>query len=128
MALEDADVAARRAQARRFDDAARAAPRLVPAVPPSGSEAGFLRYAVRDLGGERTTETSLGILRPYPRTLSEQEELQPMLLADEPSTPGARELRRSLFVLPTHRFVSEKDTRRISRWLAVDDVARPLRR
>jgi hypothetical protein len=128
IALEDVDVSARRAQARRFDDAASTAPRLAPAAPPPGSEPGFLRYAVRDLDGARTADASLGVLRPYPRTLSEQEELRPMLLADEPSTPGAIELRRSLFVLPTHRFVGENDARRISRWLAGDDVARPLRR
>jgi perosamine synthetase len=117
IALEDTDVAMRRANARRYRDVARNAARLAPVEPLRGSDGGYLRYAVRDAGGARTAADALGIVRPYPRTLAEQEELQAVLLADEPSTPGASELRRSLFVLPTHRLVSESDVRRISRWL-----------
>ena len=40
-----------------------------------------------------------------------------MLVAGEPLTHGANELRRTLFTLPTHRFVTATDRRAITTWL-----------
>ncbi len=86
--------------------------------PIAGGESGYLRFPVRD-AGERAERPDLGILRGYPRTLHEQEELQPCLLPQEPETPGAVELRRSLFTLPTHHMVTRRDTERLIEWLRV---------
>ncbi len=117
IAMEDGDVTARRECARAYDDLTRDAPRLASTVTPPGSDASFLRYAVRDRGGARAPSAALGILRPYPRTLAEQEELRPVLVSDEPPIPGASELRRTLFTLPTHRFVRDSDREAMAAWL-----------
>ena len=115
--MEDTDVAVRRANARAYDDAVRGAARVTPTLSITGGAPGYLRYAVRDLADERGACATLGILRSYPRTLAEQEELQPMLVACEPPTPGASELRQTSFTLPTHRFVNTRDTHAIAAWL-----------
>ena len=86
-------------------------------TPVAGSRPGYLRYAVRDTSGRRTPSTALGIVKPYPRTLLEQVELRPILAPGEPATPGAAELRRTLFTLPTHHFVSGTDVKAIAGWL-----------
>jgi hypothetical protein len=117
IAMEDGDVAARRECARAYDDLTSAAPRLASTATPAASEPSFLRYAVRDLGGARAPNASLGVLRPYPRTLAEQEELRPQIVSGEPPIPGATELRRTLFTLPTHRFVRDSDRDAIAAWL-----------
>lgn len=82
------------------------------------ASSGYLRFPVRDAGG-RSERPELGILRSYPRTLHEQEELRPVLAAGEPPTPGAEALRRTLFTLPTHRWVRRDDLERMIDWLRV---------
>ena len=79
---------------------------------------GMLRFPVRDTGS-RLERPDLGILRGYPRTLHEQPELRHCLEADEPPTPGAAELRRTLFTLPTHGFVTRRDMEAMIEWLRV---------
>jgi hypothetical protein len=116
-ALERADLAKRRANAAALDSIASQASALGMTQLVDGSVPGYLRYAVRDLGGARRADHRLGIMQPYPRTLSEQEELRPVLIRGEPETPGAIELRRTLFTLPTHRFVTRGDLSALARWL-----------
>lgn len=123
IALERADVLVRHRRALDYDAAARVGAQLSPAVVLPGGDSGYLRYAVRDLGGEREVSVALGVLRSYPRTLAEQDELRPLLASGEPTLPGATELRRTLFTLPTHRFVSESDQRAIASWLRAPRVA-----
>lgn len=86
--------------------------------PIRGARVGYLRFPVLDTGS-RAQRPDLGILRGYPRTLHEQEELAPCLHAAEPPTPGAVELRRSLFTLPTHSMLAREDIERLGEWLRV---------
>jgi hypothetical protein len=81
-----------------------------------GAAPGYLRYAVRDVDGGRVADPVLGILSSYPRTLAEQPELRPILLDASRPIPGATELRRTLFTLPTHRFVHAGDLVRMRSW------------
>ncbi|HET7188411.1 MAG TPA: DegT/DnrJ/EryC1/StrS family aminotransferase [Gemmatimonadaceae bacterium] len=116
-AMEAADVETRRRHARVYDEIVRASAELAAVTPVARGVAGCLRYPVRDLGASRAPDAALGIVRPYPRTLAEQDELQPVLMSGEPSMSGATELRRTLVTLPTHRFVSDVDHHAIRRWL-----------
>jgi hypothetical protein len=115
--LEPADIALRRDHARALDAIVNEADAISAVVPIAGSRPGYLRYAVRDLGGARVAAPRLGILQPYPRTLAEQEELRPVLIEGEPPIPGASEIRRTLYTLPTHRFVSRGDVTSLAKWL-----------
>jgi hypothetical protein len=116
-AMEDADVATRRRHADAYDAIVRASADLAGVTPIARGVAGCLRHPVRDCGASRPANGALGIVRPYPRTLAEQDELQPVLMSGEPEMRGATELRRTLVTLPTHRFVSDMDHRAIRRWL-----------
>ncbi|MGH7620819.1 MAG: DegT/DnrJ/EryC1/StrS family aminotransferase [Gemmatimonadaceae bacterium] len=115
--LEARELQHRRQAALALDAAAARADDVAPIVPIAGASPGYLRYAVRDLGGRRSTSASLGVVQPYPRALREQPELAPVLIDDEPATPGSVELRRTLFTLPTHRFVDRRDVSRLATWL-----------
>lgn len=85
--------------------------------PIEGAEPGYLRFAVTDHSGARVPAHRLGIMRGYPQTLNEQPELAPQVLGGEPPTPGAQELRKSLFTLPTHAFVQGADLIALQRWM-----------
>jgi perosamine synthetase len=115
--LEESDLETRRCTARMLDDAAARAPKLARIAPIAASLPGYLRYAVRDVGGTHRIDPKLGVVQPYPRTLAEQPELRSALVSGEPATPGAAELRRSLFTLPTHRFVRSGDLAALARWM-----------
>lgn len=121
-ALEAADLAGRSARAKAYDTVVRQTPSLAtPCVPPDGIS-GYLRYVVRDLARRRAPDVALGIVRPYPRALIEQDELRPVLAGDEPPTPGAIELRQTVFTLPTHRFVNDTDVAWIMEWMRYEDT------
>ena len=83
-----------------------------------GAVSGMLRFPVRDTGS-RIPRAELGILHGYPRTLQEQPELRPSLEPGERDTPGAAELARTLFTLPTHRHVTRRDMEAMIDWLRV---------
>lgn len=127
LAMEDADVATRRRHAHAYDEIVRASPDLAGVTPIARGAAGCLRYPVRDCNAARAANGALGIVRPYPRTLAEQEELQPVLVPGEPPMPGATELRRTLVTLPTHRFVRDVDHEANCRWLQAVDRPAPRR-
>lgn len=116
IALEDADVSLRRANAMALEMRAvrQHDIRIVSAVP--GGAPSYLRYALRDLSGTRSAEPALGVARPYPRTLAEQAELNPVRVSREPATPGASLLRESLFTMPTHRYVTHADVEALAAW------------
>ena len=117
-ALEERDLDVRRFHAAALDALAIEAPHLERTLPIAGAVPGYLRYPVRDPSGRREPRPELGIVKPYPRTLAEQHELRPVLAENEPATPGASELRNSLFTLPTHGFVNESDLARLAAWLS----------
>ena len=115
LARADADLAVRTRNAERLargGERARGV-RVVHAI--DGGRAGYLRYPLR-VDDARGLRAELGIVRGYPDTLAELEELRASLVGDEMLT-GARELRRTLVTLPTHAMVKEKDLRELTDWL-----------
>ena len=112
------DVAIRRRVAAALDMAAAEGEdiRAIDAIPEGVS--GYLRYPVIDRGS-RAERPDMGILRGYKLTLHEQMELRPCLVAGEPPTPGAQELARGLFTLPTHYMVRPSDIKVMMEWLRV---------
>jgi dTDP-4-amino-4,6-dideoxygalactose transaminase len=96
------------------------------AVPPlADAEPGYLRFGVLDLAGRRRAAPRLGVMSGYPRTLNEQPELGAHLVAGEPPTPGAAALRDTLFTLPTHDLLDERDLLALQRWMMSAGVLRP---
>jgi hypothetical protein len=118
LALEKSELLVRRRRAQQLEVAAQRSPSVASPAPIASAEPGYLRFAVRDLSGKRQPDPRLGVLRSYPQTLAEQPELQPLLIAGEPPVPGATDLRRGLYTLPTHRFVSDADLAAMVRWLS----------
>ena len=82
-----------------------------------GAVSGMLRFPITDTGS-RVERPDLGVLRGYPRTLREEPEAQRCLEAG-PDLPGADELRRTLFTLPTHSRVTRRDLEEMIDWLRV---------
>jgi perosamine synthetase len=112
----DRELMLRRATARELALAGETSADLQLVRPIEGASPGYLRFPVLDFARRRAAPR-LGILRGYPRALPEQRELAPCLCAGEPATPGALELRRRLFTLPTHNFVSSSDREKMVAWL-----------
>jgi hypothetical protein len=121
-ALEPADLTTRREHAHALDAAVRTVGDLRAAAAIGGGNPGYLRYAVRDVRRRRAPDSTLGIARPYPVTMAEQVELAPVLVENEPPTPGADVLRDTLFTLPTHRFVDARDIAALSRWISAGKI------
>ena len=117
IALEAMELSTRRTHARQLESVAATISTLGMSIPIADAAPGYLRYAVRDLAGRRAAAPSLGVLQPYPQTLAEQPELRRVLMSGEPPTPGATELRRALFTLPTHQFVDSADLGALAEWL-----------
>lgn len=73
---------------------------------------GWLRIAGRasQAGDQQRLEAlaKLGVVRSHPRTLAEYPEIRAVISADEPLLPGAQELARTRFALPTHGAISER--------------------
>jgi hypothetical protein len=114
--LEPAERERRRANATALM-AVKAPPNVAPVRSIEGSAPGYLRLAVRASDG-RAPAPALGALRGYPRALYEQQELRPCLHADERAQPNGAQLRASLFTLPVHGLVSQRDRERLAEWLA----------
>jgi perosamine synthetase len=115
LARADADLAVRTRNAERLAQAAERARgvRAVHAI--DGGRAGYLRYPLR-VDEARGMRAELGVVRGYPDTLAELEELKDSLIGDE-TLAGARELQRTLVTLPTHGRVTERDLRDLVSWL-----------
>jgi dTDP-4-amino-4,6-dideoxygalactose transaminase len=117
MTYDDAEAAARRQSAEAMICTAGRGGGVEPVRVIDRGEGGYLRAAVRNRDG-RSILSRLGMSGGYPRTLMEQQELRPQLCPGEGEHPGARELRRTLVTLPTHRFVSARERDRLCRWLS----------
>lgn len=128
------DVAIRRRIASALEMAAVEGADIRPIDPIPTAVSGYLRFPIRD-HGSRAERPDMGILRGYKLTLHEQLELRPCLVAGEPPTPGATELARTLFTLPTHYMVTPSDIKAMMEWLRVPtrlfvpirEHARPVR-
>lgn len=116
-ALEADDIAYRRRAARSLDAAVHDDGDLARVTPIAGSHPGYLRYALRDVRGDRRPEPALGIVRPYPRALPAYPELAPVLVPAEPTMHGGIEIARTLLTLPTHRFVRPRDLAAAVAWM-----------
>jgi dTDP-4-amino-4,6-dideoxygalactose transaminase len=82
-----------------------------------GGEAGFLRLAFVDATGGARPNKSIGVMRGYPLTLDQHEQLAPILATGECAGRGAERLRDRLFTAPTHSRVTTSDVGRFERWL-----------
>ena len=112
----DTELAIRRTTARDLTAAAEECSDLQVVRQIDGARSGYLRFPVLDWA-DRSLAPRIGILRGYPRALPEQPELVSCLCTGEPNMPGALELRRRLFTLPTHSFVTSTDREKLIAWL-----------
>jgi dTDP-4-amino-4,6-dideoxygalactose transaminase len=118
LALAPGDAAGRRRTAAALEMATLEGADIRPVRPVHGGVSGYLRYPILDRGS-RAERADMGILRGYRIMLHDQEELQPCLVTGEPPTPGAEELARSLYTLPTHYMVKPSDIKAMMEWLRV---------
>lgn len=118
LAAAPLDVAGRRRTAAALEMATLEGADIRPVRPVQGGASGYLRYPTLD-SGSRAERPDMGILRGYKVTLHEQGELRSCLVAGEPPTPGAAELARTLFTLPTHYMVRPSDIKSMMEWLRV---------
>ena len=111
----DADLAVRRRNAEELEHALARTSGLnaIRAIP--GSKPGYLRFPVR-IADARAARPELGIVRGYPHTLAELDELKGSLSGNE-NIRGARELQRTLVTLPTHAMLTADDLRDLAGWL-----------
>lgn len=112
----DAGTEQRQAMGSKLTAMARDARSVRPIRPITGGTPGFLRMAVLDAGA-RSPAPALGIVRPYPLALHDMPELWPIVANGGRKNPGADELVRSLFTLPTHQWVADSDLAGCERWL-----------
>lgn len=114
---DDREIETRRAHANDLLSRIDGSGRIVPIRPVAGGRSGFLRLAVTDATGHLAVNPPLGVLRGYPLTLEQHEQLKPMLAAGEKAGKGSILLRDRLFTLPTHSRVGCRDRDRLQAWL-----------
>ena len=114
------EVAIRRSNAARWSRILEAAVDLDGYGVPPGSESGWLRFPVRARGRchavlAEPRSRALGVMPGYPKVLGELP-VAPTRLRDAAARcPGAVELSRSLFTLPTHSLLRPYDLNAITR-------------
>lgn len=112
------DVSVRTKNARILADACKNSSLVQAILELPGAAPGYLRFPLRlRKSGDLALPTQLGVVRPYPRALHDQPELQPALLPNEPVAPGAAELASRLVTLPTHSYVALSDMQRLIGWI-----------
>jgi dTDP-4-amino-4,6-dideoxygalactose transaminase len=122
------EVAIRRSNAARWSRILGAAVDLDVYGVPSGSESGWLRFPVRARGPMHAAlaedrSKRLGVMPGYPKGLAELP-VAPTRLRDAGARyPGADELTRSLFTLPTHALLRTNDVRAMAARLGLDGPA-----
>jgi dTDP-4-amino-4,6-dideoxygalactose transaminase len=90
--------------------------RLDPITPIVGGKPGYLRLPVSVRAGSMSDER-LGVVRSYPRSLSDEDALQPILKSRGDPLPGAHELARRLVTLPTHHMLNQHDLAQLAEWM-----------
>ena len=118
LALDDQELACRRAHALDLLSRMNGLARIDPIRSVTGGESGYLRLAFVDRTGDVAPRPSLGALRGYPLTLEQHEQLTPHLLAGERAGKGSVFLRDRLFTVPTHSRVGREDLARLADWLS----------
>jgi dTDP-4-amino-4,6-dideoxygalactose transaminase len=116
--LDDREIEIRRVRANNLLSRIDGSGHIAAVRPVTGGRSGFLRFAVTDTTGRLAPVAALGVLRGYPLTLEQHEELQPMLATGEKAGKGSALLRDRLFTLPTHSRVGSRDQVRLQDWLA----------
>lgn len=87
--------------------------------PGTAERSGALRFPVRLHPQVALGLCPFGVARSYPRTLRDYPEVMRYLLNAGVAIPGAEELARTLYTLPTHHLLKERDRRALVRALAV---------
>lgn len=111
-----AATAARRRNALALRTAAEQSRTVQGVTPIPGAEPGYLRFPVR-VRGDVVPAPRLGIVAGYPRPLSREAELQPILRPSTEPLHGAHELARRMVTLPTHHMVTSRDLEALAEWL-----------
>jgi perosamine synthetase len=106
----------RRANALILRDAADQSREVEAVRSIDNGESGYLRFPVL-LRGKRRDSPAFGIASAYPRPLSLEPEIQPILTASSEPLHGAHELARRLITLPTHHMVDSTDLERLTNWM-----------
>jgi dTDP-4-amino-4,6-dideoxygalactose transaminase len=110
---ESVDLESRRAIERRYWDSldVEASRRrgILLAKPPSRMLSGALRFPIRLQATIPNELAARGVARSYPRTLADYHQIFERTVRPSRETPGARELARSLYTLPTHSRVESSD-------------------
>lgn len=116
IAAAPAHLETRRRHAALLAGPAAASRRAMPIRPLPGAEPGYLRFPV--LASYHTPRVpQLGVVGAYPRSLAEQPEVAGVLADTADDVPGSRELGRRLVTLPTHHLLTQRDMKRLVRWL-----------
>lgn len=114
-ALDNTDVAEHSATQRAMY-ASEHTSHLHACTPVDGGTAGYLRFPVMTKDSTQPNPL-LGIVRGYPRPLSEQPELRALLHPSREPLTGARALAQRLMTLPTHHMVTSADLNALRAWL-----------
>jgi perosamine synthetase len=117
LALEENQVAARRARAKELLSQVKGARDVAAARAIPDGESGFLRLALVVDGSSRIMRPDLGALPGYPMTLDQHVQLRPLLVSGERAGKGSERLRDKLFTVPTHSRIDQSDVARLSEWL-----------
>ena len=118
--LADADTERRRAVARRLIASLGAEGRFTPVRAAPDAEPGYLRLPVlHALEARRAVLAAapLGVQPGYPAPLPDLPALRDRSVNRTEEFPGARILAARACTLPTHRFLGERDLRRLEAWL-----------
>jgi dTDP-4-amino-4,6-dideoxygalactose transaminase len=115
LARADGDRAARAVVAARLRGALRGATAIHPVQPVSGATAGELRLPVLRTGAGDGS-AACGVVRSYPRPLDEEAAARPLVWPGEPPCRHARDVCDTLWTLPTHAWVTDRDISAIAAW------------
>lgn len=118
LAMEQAEVASRRARAKTIMSSVGDQRRLAPSRPVAGGDPGYLRLALLDHTGDILPNATLGAVRGYPMTLDQHQQMGSLLLANEKAGAGSALLRDRLFTVPTHSRVRAVDVHRLIGWIS----------
>ena len=119
LSMDDTEMASRRLRALELLICLKQAAGLRAVRSVEGGEPGYLRFACIDSGGAKVPAPSLGVLRGYPLTLEQHEQLKANLIPGERSGKGATFLRDRLFTLPTHSRIGSDDLASLAAWAGV---------
>ncbi|HWZ60401.1 MAG TPA: DegT/DnrJ/EryC1/StrS family aminotransferase [Gemmatimonadaceae bacterium] len=115
LARADADRVGRAATSDRLRAALADAPSLRIVREIDGAQSGYLRLPVLD-AAHRESLAASGVVRSYPRSLDQEPAAAALVHRGEPSPIGAHEVCDTLWTLPTHDMVTDRDIAAILAW------------